>query len=77
MISEASNVVFFGFGYDEITLNKLLGNSNLDSKKFYGTGVGLTPSTKTMLGDKFGGKLVLYENRTCRDIIEEIRLAKN
>ncbi len=72
VISEASNVVFLGFGYDEITLNKLLGNSDLDSKKFYGTSIGLDQDIKIRLQSKFGGNLVLGENPSCRNLLEEI-----
>ena len=75
LIAESSNIVFFGFGYDEITLSKLLGASDISSKIFYGTSIQLTSDTRTMLQNKFGDKLISKDNLDCRNLLEEIRLA--
>ncbi len=75
VISKASNIVFFGFGYDETTLSKLLLKSELDSKQFYGTSIQLNQDLKFRLQSKFGENLVLGGNLSCRKLLEEIRKA--
>lgn len=75
VISKASNIVFFGFGYDETTLSKLLLKSELDSKQFYGTSIQLNQDLKFRLQSKFGDNLVLGGNLSCRKLLEEIRKA--
>lgn len=77
IISNAANVVFFGFGYDKITLSKLLGEPDLSSKTFYGTGINITPEIKTMLQNKFPDNFVLGDKLSCRQLLEEIRIASN
>jgi hypothetical protein len=75
IISKASNIVFFGFGYDETTLNKLLGPSDIGDKIFLGTGVGLKSNTITKLQTKFGENLFLAELLDCQHLLWQINQA--
>ncbi len=77
VIAKASNVVFFGFGYDDSTLIKLLGKSDINSKKYHGTGIGISENTKNMLKNTFGENFVLWEDDDCMALLDKIRLAMN
>ncbi len=57
VISSAHNIIFIGFGYDSLTLEKLIGNpANMGNKRILGTTHGLPPPSLDILQDYFKGK---------------------
>lgn len=72
VILQASNVVFFGFGYDTITLKKLLSKSDINSKNLMGTGIGLSDDKINHLYNEFGDKLNIRNNLSCKALLLEM-----
>jgi hypothetical protein len=55
IIAGAANVVFLGFGYDQRTLNRLMGKSRNKRQSFYGTGFNLPADTRASVEGIFHG----------------------
>ena len=56
-ILSADNIIFIGFGYDPLTLEKLISDpNNMDDKRILGTTFGLQASSIVFLQEYFQGK---------------------
>lgn len=64
-----------GFGYDEMTLTELLGQSDINDKTFLGTGIALGTNIITKLQTKFGANLLLAEGVDCQHLLLQIKQA--
>jgi len=76
LISQAGVVVFFGFGYDETTIDALIGTGDWKSKLMFGTNLGLDNDKITSLNNKFEGALNLGGQLNCKHLIAEIGKVK-
>jgi hypothetical protein len=73
MIAAAENVVFLGFGFNELTLEALLHRTDMERKRFFGTGVKLQPPTRERLRARFDNNLVLGgERQDCASFLRYI-----
>jgi hypothetical protein len=59
LIGNARNVVFIGFGYNRITLERLLKKTQPDQVRLFGTGYQLGKDTQSQLEQMFYGKMKL------------------
>jgi hypothetical protein len=59
LIGSARNVVFLGFGYNKITLKRLLKRTQLDQVRLFGTGFKLEKDTRLELQNMFQEKMKL------------------
>lgn len=74
-ILNADNLVFIGFGFDSITLNKLIQGINLSNMRILGSAFQLDPSRREHLTNFFEGKIEKGEvNTTAEKFVQRILL---
>ncbi len=62
-VLSADNIVFIGFGYDPVTMKKLIMNPrDFDEKRLLGTSVNLSESSRAFLKEYFSGKFEMPED---------------
>jgi hypothetical protein len=63
LIGSALNIVFIGFGYNKIALERLLKRTQTDQVRLFGTGFNLGAATRLELQQMFQGKMKLGDER--------------
>lgn len=73
IISQANNIIFLGFGYNERTLGALLAKTVLKGKKIYGTTYRLDQEARNYVRNYFKNQITLGErNLGCQDFLRVI-----
>jgi hypothetical protein len=75
-ISNAINVVFLGFGYDQRTLSALLDKTRIKQKRFFGTAIRVESATRDMLNVMFGDTSFLKEGQDCSGCLASIGMTR-
>ncbi len=77
IIAEAHNIVFLGFGYHQRTLEALLGRSDYQSKRVFGTAVHLSENRKYDLKIFFRSRIHFGGvNQDCSSFLEHLGIGR-